>query len=369
MAVLTEAMLTDDTDRVSALIRSEGLTELPTALISMPPGATVVRNGENLGTTPLVVPYDGTPADEIIFDVTLDGYQPTTISALGATGGWRLQVDLVRAPVLDHQLDGSITSTPAAVDGMLYVTGSRGVYSVATDGTTAFYPAAGTGGVVTRPFSNPVYAPAVGIDGAVYVVTRERYALRIAGAVSERLIQPVGSDFEPVRYVSPNILDREVLIVSGRNGRLVGADVLKPETPWQSANGAAFAGSPVLVEDRVLAVREDGNLVSLVADNGDLLGEAELGNPVLAAWSGGDAIEGYTSTHWFRWDGNRAVVLEALPRPIKAASSDLIVTIENRVLRGTTEVRIDPTTEVQSRRTTWKRSPLSILTISSMSRL
>ena len=75
-----------------------------------------------------------------------------------------------------------------------------------------------------------MYAPATGIDGGVYVVTRERYALRIAGDNAERLFQPVGSDYSPVRYVSPIILDVELLIVAGRNGRLVGTDVVQSRT-------------------------------------------------------------------------------------------------------------------------------------------
>ena len=65
-----------------------------------------------------------------------------------------------------------------------------------------------------------MYAPAVEIDGAVVVATRDRVALRVVGEAVERLIQPTGTDFSPVVFASPNILDLQLLVVAGRGGRL-----------------------------------------------------------------------------------------------------------------------------------------------------
>lgn len=352
LQALTSAMLADDADQVAQLLR-QGVDDLPLAIHTVPQGATVTRGGVALGVTPLVVQPDANIDDEVTIMVALSGYYPVTLDTTNATGGWRIEQVLERSPSLDHRLPSSTTSAAAGLQGAVWLTGSRGTYSLRPDGTEAFYPAEGAGGVVTRPFTNPVYAPATEIDGAVYVATRDRFCLRISNGNLERLIQPEGTDFAPIRYVSPNILDREILIVANREGRLVGADAHNPETPWRSSLGAPFAGAPSLVEDTVLAVRGDGTLLAVIADNGEIVTERFLSQNVIAAWATETGLTGYTATHWFTWDGSEPVTGQ-LPRPIKLAGQGLILTQENRLLHAVEVTTEDETTGVTSSRIDWE---------------
>ena len=166
---------------------------------------------------------------------------------------------------------------------------------------------------------------------AIYVTTRDRIALRIDGEEIQRLPLAAESNHALASYVSPLVLDREVLVVAGIDHRLAASDTLESPQLWFSNPGAPFACSPLVVGDGVLGLRRDGTGIVIACDTGSQIGTIAIGEAVVAAWRGDGAIVGYTPTRRLRWDGETLELSEPLAETVIDAAPGLVVTAGRRI--------------------------------------
>jgi hypothetical protein len=86
-----------------------------------------------------------------------------------------------------------------------------------------------------------------------------------------------------------------------------------------------------MVQGRMLlAGFEDGRLISLDADNGTILAQADLGEMVACAWQEADGLHGFAGTTAWHWDGSE-LRREALPFQVLSGGLGIAITNENRV--------------------------------------
>lgn len=312
------------------LSRQMGLRYLPLLVESMPPGATVLRDGAELGSTPLVVEIPAGDRLELQLELRAPGCLPLTLSGADAVGGWRLSGALRRQPLATAQLRVTLSSQPAGADGRVWVAGSAGVAAVDATGTVSTFPYADEAGSGVPV--EPVYAPATLLEDGVYIATRDRFALRIAGQQATRVPLPTASDGALLSYRSTVILDRRFLICAGVDGTLAASDPDTPGAGWISPTGAPFAGPLCLLDEVVLAVRRDGEVLALQVDRGDPLGHEYLGEPVVSAWKTSTGLAGITATKAWTWNGVE-LHMELLPRSNAVAGAPgLLITKERQVL-------------------------------------
>lgn len=311
------------------LSRQMGLRYLPLLVESMPPGATVQRDGKDIGKTPLVIEISAGDRLDLTLLLQAPGCQPLELKGADAVGGWRLSGALRRSPVASAKVQTTLTSAPAGADGRLWVAGSAGVVAVDAQGRVSTFPYADT--AAAAPVE-PVYAPAVGFDDGVFVATRDRFVLRIANQKSERLPLLAATDLPLLSYRSSVILDRRFLIGAGLDGSVVASDPSGRSGGWKTASGIPFTGTLAIVGDAVLGVRRNGDVIAVQVDRGEILASKTIGEPVLSVWSTSTGLAGITATSGFTWDGT-TVVKSALPRSNAVAGAPgMIVTKERQVL-------------------------------------
>ncbi|MFW6258818.1 MAG: hypothetical protein ACOC26_04925, partial [Halochromatium sp.] len=332
LETLHQAMLADDPEDVRQLQQQLNLAQMPLAIHSDPQGATVLRNGEQIGTTPTIVGQgvdaQGEPID---YRLELPGYRAATVSRTDQTAGWRIRVDLERAPLVTAKVDGTLTSRGNIIDDKLWVAGIRGVYAVDADGQITNYAIEGRQGVIGRSLSNPVYAPVTRIGESLFLATRDFFAIEIVDDRSIRRPLEAKTNHALVRYASRDILNRRVLIITGLDGRVHANDPYAGTNPWSGAKGAAFAGAPVLLDDTVLVAREDGQLESYLADTGQPLESFDTHEPIAASWASDGALRAIGRQHEIRWDGSGEAERVALPFEVKQAGVDCAISSVLRV--------------------------------------
>jgi len=312
------------------LSRQMGLRYLPLLVESMPPGATVVRDGKDVGKTPLIIEISAGDRLDLQLELRAAGCLPLTLSGANATGGWRLTGALRRKPISNVQLKTTISAAPAGGNGRLWVSGAAGVAAVTPEGTVSVFPYAGSDGMGAP--NEPVYAPATVLEDGVYIATRERFALRIAKEKAERVPLAAATDSALVSYRSAVILDRRFLICAGLNGAIAANDPGTVNAGWTSAIGAPFAGPLTLIDDMVFAVRRDGEVLALQVDRGDVKARQSIGESIVAAWPTNNGMAGITATVSWAWNGVE-VTKKLLPRNNAVAGAPgLIVTKERQVL-------------------------------------
>jgi len=299
------------------------LPRLPVLVRSLPPGALVSADGSELGTTPFIL--EDLSADRVDqkLTISLEGYQTVVVDPAEAAGGWRIQLDLVRAPSQVMDLGANVTSEPATIDGQVWLIGKRHVFAV--DGEISRFGLDSTGGI-GRSLGNPVYAPAQAIGDRIYVTTRDQIALRIEGGAVTRLPLAAETNLPLARYASPLVLDREVLVVAGLDQRLAASDNLDKPRLWTGAVGAPFACAPQVVGDGVLGLRRDGTGEVYACDTGRLLSSIDLGEPVVAAWREDGSIVAYTQKRQIRWDGVQLIKGEDLPESVIDGAAGVVIT-------------------------------------------
>ena len=324
MTGLLQAMRDDDADQVATLGRQLGLPRLPLSILSYPAGATVTRNGESLGITPLVLNDLRPERVDDVFELSVPGYHSVKLSPIDAVAGWRLSADLVRSPAMTAQIPGPITAQPGVIEGVMWFVGSNHAVSLQPDGTTQIIPFA-----ELRILEEPIYAPARLNNGRVTITTRDQAVITIVGDQSELWFAPRPSNYHAVTYVSPLVLDRRVVITAGLNGSVAAGDAASGELMWQH-RGASFVEGPLMRNDRIHVVRQDGQMQTISIEDGDLLASRSLGAPVVAAWRELGAIAGYTRTKFWRWNGQE-LVQQDLPGPIVAGAEGVVIDASLRV--------------------------------------
>lgn len=332
LGALREAMLAGDVDRVTSIGHELALPRLPLLITSRPAGAVVTAAGTQVGRTPLIIDDLSAERDTVDYRVSHEGFQPATVSGADAIAGWRLAVELERAPAVTVDLEVAITSTPTAIDATLAVVGSRALYRVGTDGTvdSLGFDARAT---IGRQLAEPVYAPVRRIDDRLFVTSRDRLALALRPGSVDRLPLAAPSDHALARYVSPVVIDRAVLIVAGTDGRPAASDNLDAPRLWRGRPGARFATAPTIVDDSVLFVRVDGSGESYACDTGEQRAQLDLDEPVVDAWPADGHLVAVTPTRRVRWDGTQVTEEASFERPVLRAAPDALVTRDRRIIR------------------------------------
>ncbi len=338
---LHTALLRGDLASCENIAREIGLAYLPLVVSSSPIGAEVVRaDGNVVGKTPLILDVTADERVELRLQVRKPGYQTQAVTGASADGGWRLSVVLERTLLFSQQFGHPLTAAPAIIDGTLWLADRGRVVALAQPKAAALrtIPA----GV---PLGEPVKAPVTKVGGELLLATRERLALRLDGATVERIPLPVATDFAPLSYRSPLIVDRELLIIAGADGRLHAVQRGTTTTIWEGQPGASFACAPVLVGESVLVARRDGRLERLHVENGAPDVGGALDQPVVAAWTTPTGIAGLTTSRAWAWDGTLSG--EDLPEACLGGGPGVAVSVLGKVLRrgekDWTEVgRLDP---------------------------
>ncbi|MBA3938570.1 MAG: PQQ-binding-like beta-propeller repeat protein, partial [Planctomycetes bacterium] len=329
---LDRAMDKGDIARCYALIRELGIKYPPLLVQSEPPGAEVWQDGRRIGIAPLKLPIPGGERAAASFELRRDGYLTRTISGSAAENGWRLVARLERSAVQRLELALTVTSRPTVLDGHVWVANRQQAVAVAL-GTAKpervlFESAAASAGTLTQPLYT---APVLADDGVLFA-TRDGLALRVTGSGGTRSVErlPLGgrSDLPLVSYRSQNIVGRRFLVIAGQDGALHAVDEHHPELAWNGPAGAPFAAAPSLVAEHVLAVRQDGRLESVQADDGQSAPGANLDATVIAAWATPTGLSGFTTGRSWTWDGTSLSGAD-LPQPAVAGGAGMFITADN----------------------------------------
>ncbi len=318
----------------TAIAREMGLKYLPLSIESLPSGAEVWHEGKQIGTTPLVL--DISAADRVDYQIELKapGFVAASASGSKAEAGWRLMVRMEREPVITAKLGGMVTNHPTVVDGRVVAASRSAVGSVDALGKVQWLSFAGTG------VESPIYAAVSLLGGEMLLATRDQVALAITGkddALAVHRVSLTGrTDFPMSVHKSSLIVDRRFLVIAGLDGMIHATDDRDPTITWAGPSGVKFLCAPVTLGDVIVAIRKDGTIERLQADDGKILTGESLGVPVIAAWVTAKGIAGYTVNDLFEYDGE-ALVRTALPQAVADGVQDLIITPTNRVLvRSTT---------------------------------
>lgn len=335
---LAEALRRGDMATCERIAREIGLAYLPLVVSSSPDGSEVADgDGKVLGTTPLVLDITADQRVDLHLTVRHPGFDPVTVPGASADGGWKLVVALPRTPVARIELGHPLTSRPAVVDGQLWL---------ADRGRVVMFASPGAAPAIQQieALSEPVFAPVATVGRSRLLATRERVALQVGGTTPTRVALPVGTDLAPLHFVSQVVVDRELTVIAGRDGRLYAIDAAG-RSIWQGEAGAAFSGM-LLVGEEILAVRADGRLDAVRIEDGVVARSESAGGQILAAWAEPGIQRGMTADRVWSWSGG-AVKTEQLPEPCIAGGPGVVVTALGKVLvrgsdRWTESVRLDP---------------------------
>jgi hypothetical protein len=321
---LRGALLRGDLAACENIAREIGLAYLPLVIASTPTGAEVVKaDGKVLGTTPLIHDVTADERVDLSLQVRKAGYQQVTVNGAAAEGGWRVAVRLERTVALATSLGHPLTARPTVIDGTLWLADRGRVVAFAQP------QAAHRTIPVGMPLAEPVFAPVSMVGSELLLGTRERLALRLGAAV-ERIPLPVATDHAPLAYKSPLVVDRDLLIIAGLDGRLQAVQRGTTALVWQSPGGAAFACAPQLVGESLFVARRDGRLESYRVEDGLPERSANLEHPILAAWPADGGIGGLTAGRAWTWNGS--VTGEDLPEPCLGGGPGVAVSSLGKVL-------------------------------------
>ncbi len=331
---LKAAMARGDIATTTNLSREMGLKYLPLSLESLPVGAEIWHDDKQIGVTPMVL--DISAAERVDYQVELraPGYTSVIANGAQAEAGWRLLVRLERHPSSTANLGGLVTNHPVVLAEQVVVASRSALGVVDLEGKTTWVPFAGDA------VDSPVYAGVVSDEGEILLATRDNLALVVSGLNSKPVVHRVPlsgrTDFPLALHRSSLIVDRRMLLIAGLDGAIHATDDHDSQNTWKGPAGAPFLSGPKVLGDTVLAVRKDGIIERLQADDGKALSSEALGAPVVAAWTTATGVAGYTANELFEYDGE-TVTRTALPQVAIDGVANLMITPGNRVLvRGTT---------------------------------
>jgi outer membrane protein assembly factor BamB len=195
------------------------------------------------------------------------GYAPDGTGPTGDVGGvWRF--DTAEA----------IASSPAVVDGTVYVGGNDGnLYALSAAAGTREWQFT-TGGRVSS-------SPAV-VDGTVYVGSEDGSVYGIDSGTGEEVWRFETGD--PV-VSSPTVVDGTVYVGS-RDDRVYAIDAADGTEQWSFPTANDVSGTPAVVDGTVYVGSEDWILYAIDADAGEELWQFETGGAITA----GPAVSGGT---------------------------------------------------------------------------
>jgi len=325
---LRKSMLAGDTTASLAIAQKMGLRYLPLVVRSQPAGAEVLREGKSIGTTPLILDIPAGERSALTLRVQHADFDAVDVQGDTAEGGWCLTARLERTSIGRHDLNMTLTTHPTAIGDRLWVASRQGAASLAPGQPVQrfAFENPGTGDVVGQP----LYAGALGTADGVWFPTREGIAIRVGKNGIERLPIAGRTDLPIIDYTSELIVGRRFLILAGMDGALHASDDRNPLASWHGAAGTAFAHAPVLINDRILAVRTDGSLEVYLPDDGKLVAKHALDGEVLSVWqSKKDGLHCVTrSSHWVCL-GEADPTRSPLPQEIRSAGREVLITPDN----------------------------------------
>jgi hypothetical protein len=326
---LKAAMVKGDVATTTTLSREMGLKYLPLSLESLPVGAEIWHDGKQIGVTPLML--DISAAERVDYQVELraPGYVSETANGTQAEAGWRLLVRLQRHPTITANLGGLVTNHPVAIGERVVVASRSALGVIDVQGRTTLVPFA------VDAVDSPVYAGVISDGDELLLATRDNLALVISGLDGKPAVRRVPlsgrTDFPLALHRSTLIVDRRMLLIAGLDGVIHATDDHDAQNTWKGPSGAAFLCAPKVIGDTVLAVRKDGTIERLQADDGKALSNEVVGAPLVAAWTTATGVAGYTSAELIEYDGE-ALTRTALPQVASDGVANLIITSGNRVL-------------------------------------
>ena len=349
---LNRALLAGDVAECYRIQQRMGLKYLPLLVMSAPPGATVWREGMQLGTTPCKLDIPAGERTALVLELRRPGFVTRTVPAAQADAGWMLQVDLEREPLARFELNMTVTSPPTVLDGKVWIANRQSAVAL-TPGSKPERSVIDPNGMIDTG-GQPLYAAPTAAGTTVFFGTREGIAIKRTPQGVERLPLYGRTDFAIAVFSSQLVQGRRLLIVAGMDGLLHASDERTADNAWNGAGGEPFAAAPRLLGDQLLAVRRNGRLEIYQADDGQLSAQFDLGAPVIAVWSTMEGLAGLTADS--AWTcAMAAPVKEALPQPAVAGGEDVFITSDNHVfLRASTTWkdlgRVDGKTTAQPRR-------------------
>jgi hypothetical protein len=132
-----------------------------------------------------------------------------------------------------------------------------------------------------------------------------------------------------VDYASELIVGRRFIILAGLDGALHAADDRTPLAAWHGEKGAPFVIGPVITNDRVLGVREDGTIDVYLPDDGKLVTRHTLDGQSLSAWKANDGLHVVTATSHWVCAGEAQPTRTALALEIRSAGREVMLTPDN----------------------------------------
>lgn len=324
---LRKALLAGDTEASLAIAQKMGLRYLPLVVHSQPAGADVLRDGKSIGTTPLILDLPAGERAGLALRVQRADFDPVDIQGNVAEGGWFLPVRLERSATGRFDLNMTITARPTAINDRLWIASRQNAASLAPGQPVQRYAFENPG--TSDVIGQPLYAGALGTSDGVWYPTREAIAIRVGKNAVERLPIAGRTDLPLVDYTSELIVGRRFIILAGLDGALHASDDRTPLAAWHGSQGAAFAHGPVLLNERVLAVRVDGSLDVHLPDDGKLVIRHMFDGEVLSAWMAEDGLHCVTRlSHWV-CTGENPPVRSPLPQEIRTAGHGVLITPDN----------------------------------------
>jgi hypothetical protein len=325
---LNRAMISGDVTECYKIQQKMGLKYLPLLVMSIPSGASVFRDGTQVGTTPFKLDIPAGERTSLSLEMRKQGFVTKTVPANLADAGWLLHVDLEREAAARYDLAMTITSPPTALDGKIWVANRQTAVVLSTQGKPERV-AIDPNGLIDSS-GQPLYAAPMASGDAVYYGTREGIAIKCTAHGIERLPLSGRTDFAIAVFNSQLVQGRRLLIVAGMDGVLHAGEERSAAVAWSGISGEPFSASPQLIGDQVLTVRRNGHIEIYQADDGSPSGQYDLGEPTIAAWPTAAGMAGLTASSL--WTCALTGTTKApLPQQAALGGEDVFLTSDNHV--------------------------------------
>lgn len=322
---LRAALLRGDSVAGYQIAQKIGLKYLPLVIRSEPIGAEVWRDGNKLGSAPLILDIPAGERGTLVLEARKPGFTTRTLTGVGAEGGWLIQAHLERVTSARLELNMTVTARPVALDGKLWLANRQMAAVIAPGGKPARIEFGSSGGDLG---GQPLYAAPAAFDGRTYLATRDGLAICVTGSRVERISLAGRTDLPLAAAASQLVAGRRMLLVAGIDGVLHASDERDPAVIWNGPGGEPFACAPLVKGEQVWMVRRSGRIEVHHVDDGQLLAHHELGGPVLAVWKSGENLVGLTRTSSWTFSGS-APQSKALPQEAGAGGEGVFLTPDN----------------------------------------
>jgi hypothetical protein len=268
--------------RAHAEIPFDRLVELPLRVESLPAGATVKKNGVEVGKTPLLIAYS--PAKENKFSVELEGFATEEGTVKGDKYGI-VRSQLVKTPAWSITMPGVVERTPTIDEalGHAYVVDRSGTVSsieLATGKEGWRFPCADLSGLLTAP----------ALSGGKLVFGSADGPVRCLDAHSGAKVWET-PDLKC--EATPRIV-QDLAIVATTDAQVVALRMQDGTIAWRRPLPGPVQGAPALAPANVIVPTTNGHLVSFrlkdgyeawrvkIADTG-LTGPVVIGRDIIVA--------------------------------------------------------------------------------------